>query len=501
MTFTTLGQVPTATTIAATNITTVAAQLNGSVNANYLSSVVTFEWGTTTSYGTTVTAIQSPITGNTSMTISASISGLSIGTTYHYRVKAVNSLGTTYGSDMTFTTLGQVPTATTITATNKTLTSATLNGTVNPNYLTTNVTFEYGLTASYGSTVTAIQSPLTGSANTNVSVNISNLSVGTTYHYHVKAVNSLGTTYGNNLTFTTLGQVPSATSQTASNVQMYSATLNGTVNPNYLTTNVTFEYGLTASYGSTVTAIQSSLTGSVNTNVSVNISNLTDSTTYHFRIKAENLLGITFSNDMIITTLNRPVDFDGNIYNSIRIGTQIWMAENLKTTKYNNGIEIPNVTDDAEWDALTIPAYCWYNNDASTYKSTYGALYNWYAVKTGSLCPTGWHVPSDAEWMVLQTYLGGQAIAGGKMKEPGTIHWISPNTGATNESGFLGLPGGTRINTGRFCCIGQQGVFWSSTELNLNFARQYTLVFDGTNFTSGGPTKIYGNSIRCLRDY
>jgi len=157
-------------------------------------------------------------------------------------------------------------------------------------------------------------------------------------------------------------------------------------------------------------------------------------------------------------------DRDGNVYTSVTIGTQTWMVENLKTTKYKDGTDIPLVTDDTEWANLNTPGYCWYNNDAATYKNSYGALYNWYAVSTGKLCPTGWHVPTDAEWTTLTTYLGGESVAGGKLKELGTTHWTTPNTGATNETGFAALPGGYIYYDGTFDFIGNIGGWWSATE-------------------------------------
>jgi uncharacterized protein (TIGR02145 family) len=147
-------------------------------------------------------------------------------------------------------------------------------------------------------------------------------------------------------------------------------------------------------------------------------------------------------------------DVDNNTYKVVKIGTQVWMAENLKTTRYNDGSAIPLVTDNTEWNNLTTPGYSWYNNDSATYAQTYGALYNWYTVETGNLCPTGWHVPSDAEWTTLTDYLGGEAIAGGKLKETGTAHWDSPNTGATDETGFTAFPGGNRTKNGPFSNLG-----------------------------------------------
>ncbi|MDZ7633244.1 MAG: fibrobacter succinogenes major paralogous domain-containing protein [Bacteroidales bacterium] len=137
-------------------------------------------------------------------------------------------------------------------------------------------------------------------------------------------------------------------------------------------------------------------------------------------------------------------DSDGNVYKTLVIGTQIWLAENLKTTKFNDGSQIPFVSEETSWVAtLTTPGYCYYDNNTAN-KSVYGGLYNWYAVETGKLCPKGWHVPSDAEWTTITNLFGGESVAGNALKEKGTAHWTSPNDGATNESGFTALPGGNR---------------------------------------------------------
>ena len=161
-------------------------------------------------------------------------------------------------------------------------------------------------------------------------------------------------------------------------------------------------------------------------------------------------------------------DIDGNVYKTVVIGTQTWLAENLRTTKYNDGTQIPNVTAKSQWDNLTTDAYCWYNNDPATYKATYGALYNWYAVNTGKLCPTGWHVPSDAEWTTLTDFLGGEGYAGGKLKEKGTAHWVNPNVDATDEYGIKALPAGDRYPASgfEFYGIGEYCGWFSSTEYN-----------------------------------
>jgi len=194
-------------------------------------------------------------------------------------------------------------------------------------------------------------------------------------------------------------------------------------------------------------------------------------------------------------------DVEGNVYNTVQIGSQCWMKQNLKTTKYHNGTSIAYPgSNNTTWQNNTTGAYAWYNNDIA-YKNTYGALYNWYAVNNSAgLCPAGWHVPTDAQWTALTTYLGGESVAGGKMKEAGTSHWNSPNTGATNSSGFSGLPGGFRNTNGYFSDVGYYGYFWSSSEYSTAYAwfrnLNYTNAYVGrTNYSKG-----LGFSVRCLRD-
>lgn len=194
-------------------------------------------------------------------------------------------------------------------------------------------------------------------------------------------------------------------------------------------------------------------------------------------------------------------DYEGNFYPVIKIGTQTWMAENLKSTRYNDGTVIPLVTDALAWTFINTPGYCWNNNDKATYGDIYGALYNWYTVNTGKLCPGGWHVPSDGEWTFLTDYLGGIYNAGGKLKEAGTTHWLSPNTGATNQSGFTALPAGIRGEEGQFTYFGVLTAFWTSTPYNelkpfyRNLNNELSSVWVGD-----GSLNINGFSIRCLRN-
>ncbi len=196
------------------------------------------------------------------------------------------------------------------------------------------------------------------------------------------------------------------------------------------------------------------------------------------------------------------IDVDGNKYQTIKIGTQEWMAVNLRTSKYREGTAIPQETDNTAWQNASSGAWCWYANDNS-YNQPYGKLYNWYAViDARGLCPTGWHVPSYAEWTTLTSFLGGLSVAGGPMKEMGTAHWTSPNTGATNASGFSGLPGGFRSSflMESFVSIGVFGYGWSSSEFGPDYAWMRELEFNNAYVDRIIEFKVAGSSVRCLRD-
>jgi uncharacterized protein (TIGR02145 family) len=204
-------------------------------------------------------------------------------------------------------------------------------------------------------------------------------------------------------------------------------------------------------------------------------------------------------------TYGTMTDQQGNVYKTIVIGTQEWMAENLKTTIYRNGDAIANVTNNSQWVNLTTGAWCYYDN-YSQYDCPYGKLYNWYAVADSrNLCPTGWHVPTDAEWETLTSFLGGLAVAGGKMKSTGLQYWFSLGgccsiPAATNESGFSGLPGGSRYNNGTFYDIMEDGYWWSSTEDNTDSAWSRFLFFGSGSVDFFNVNKEEGLSVRCLRD-
>ena len=219
---------------------------------------------------------------------------------------------------------------------------------------------------------------------------------------------------------------------------------------------------------------------------------------------ASHTCGSTFVHNVTLP-YGTMTDQDGNQYRTIRIGSQNWMAENLKTTKYRNGDPIPAIETKNLWQELTTGAYSFYNNDASN-NCPYGKLYNWYAATDNrNVCPETWHVPTEEEWNILQNYLGGYFEAGGKMRSTGIVYWSFFNTGATNESGFSGLPGGQRViaplSTADFLQLRSIGFWWSSTVDGIEYAKYRALTNSGNNaFLYGSAFKGTGNSIRCVQD-
>jgi uncharacterized protein (TIGR02145 family) len=250
------------------------------------------------------------------------------------------------------------------------------------------------------------------------------------------------------------------------------------------------------------------------------ITGLLPGTTYFARAYAINNIGTAYSSNQVsfttISTSHEGITFnpnltygsvsdkDGNIYKTIQIGNQTWMAENLRTSKYNDNTNIPFVTNYTDWNILATPGFSWYENNASIYKNSFGALYNWFAVNTGKLCPIGWHVPNDTEWSTLSTNLGGENIAGGNLKETGNNHWQSPNAGATNAAGFTALPGGSlnfnwEGETAYFSDMGYYGIWWSTSEYD-NVEAMYHYLYNGSILAeSYSDAKQTGNSVRCIK--
>lgn len=194
-------------------------------------------------------------------------------------------------------------------------------------------------------------------------------------------------------------------------------------------------------------------------------------------------------------------DGDGNVYSYVIMGTQVWLAENLKTTKFNDGESIPLVSDANKWKSMQTPAYCWLNNDIGN-KDIYGGLYNWYTVRRGKLCPKGWHVPSAGEWDVLVAFVGGDETAGFRLKEKGDDHWKNSLSTPYDEFGFRALPGGLRMSPGNFPVFANgYCVWWTSTgDISKNLAWNRGLFFSSNRIYKGNESMRSGFSVRCLRD-
>jgi len=329
---------------------------------------------------------------------------------------------------------------------------------------------------------------------------LTGLTANTTYYVRAYATNSAGTGYGNELSFITQPTsvtIPTVITSAVSGVTLTSAQSGGTV---------------TSDGGASVTARgvcwntspNPTIANSVTTNgtgtgsFTSSLTGLAANTTYYVRAYATNSSGTGYGNQVIFSTATGTVtDIDGNVYTTITIGTQVWMVENLKVTRYRNGDAIQNVTNNAAWNSLTTGAWCYYNNDPPN-GAIYGKIYNRYVINDPrGLAPQGWHIPSRDEWTTLSGFLGGDVEAGGKMKA--TTLWNSPNTGATNSTGFTAFPGGFRYFLGVFNGIGNSGYWWTSTTFATgNWYR--TLAYNETPFRTGGSNEQAGLSIRCLKD-
>jgi uncharacterized protein (TIGR02145 family) len=449
----------------------------------------------------------------------SNITGLTAGTTYHLRAYATNSVGTSYGFDIIFTTntVPVIPSVTTAEITAVTQTSASGGG---------NVTSDGGAAVTErGVCWSTLANPtITDSKTTDTpgvglfTSNMTGLTAGTTYHVRAYATNSMGTSYGSDITYTTntVPVIPSVTTTSISAITQTTASSGGNVTSDG-GASIT-ERGICYNTSSNPTIAHSKIvaTGTTGTFTS-NLTGLTAGTAYYVKAYAINSVGTAYGNEVLFTTTSSGggiifnpgltygsvSDIDGNLYKTIAIGSQVWMAENLKTTKYNDGSTIPNVTDNSAWAALTTGAYSDYANTPAN-SSIYGRLYNWYSAASNNpknVCPTGWHVPTDAEWTILTVYLGGESIAGGKLKETGNTSWTIPNTGADNSTGFSAIPGGRRRQLdSNFDGGAYYGFWWSSTEQTIEAGYSREIAYDNSSFIRIWDYKRSGLSIRCIQD-
>jgi uncharacterized protein (TIGR02145 family) len=350
--------------------------------------------------------------------------------------------------------------------------------------------------------------------------NLTGLDPETKYYARAYCSHGSDTEYGSEIDFTTKSaELSEVTTEIVTNVTKTTAACGG---------NVTSEGGTPVSArgvcwntSSNPTIANSKTSDGTGTgSFTSNLTGLITNALYYVRAYATNAGGTSYGNErsFIATDEVTVTDIDGNVYFTVTIGSQVWMKENLKTTKYNDGSSVSNVTDNTAWAGLTTGAYCWYNNNASLYKNTYGALYNWFAVHTEKLCPAGWHVPSDPEWTDLENYL----IANGynydgtntenkiaKAMCAATAWILSSYAGAAgntdypayrNKSGFTAYPGGMRDRYGTFDFLSDDANWWSSTAHDPEYSWNRTINFDCIYILRYQHYNADGLSVRCVKD-
>jgi uncharacterized protein (TIGR02145 family) len=506
--------VPILTTSSVTEITPTTAKSGGNISSDGGYPITERGVCWSSSPGPTVTNDRTSDGTGTGSFISI-IAGLTENTTYYIRAYAINSVGTGYGNELEFTSGNPhdyVPVLTTSPVTEIMPTSAKSGGGISSDggYPIT----ERGVcwSSSPGPTVTNDRTS-DGTGTGSFISTITGLTENSTYYLRAYATNSNGTGYGNELSFTTAdpsAYLPLLSTTSVTDITPSTAKSGGTISSNggypvmargvcWSTVPGPTTAGSKTNDGTGTGTFVSSITG------------LAANTTYYVRAYAVNNIGAGYGTEVSFATQQ------GSIGDSVTIGTQVWMLKNLDVDKYRNGDPIPHVTDPTQWASLTTGAWCYCDND-SAMGAIYGKLYNWYAVSDPrGLAPAGWHVPTDDEWKALEMYLGmtqSQADAtglywrgtneGGKLKEAGTAHWQSPNTGADNSSGFTALPGGSRSSIdGSFYTVGYLGCWWLRGECSGGVtvgACTRTLYSTNAGVARDPLNSKCGVSVRCVRD-
>jgi uncharacterized protein (TIGR02145 family) len=346
-----------------------------------------------------------------------------------------------------------------------------------------------------------------GNSVGNYEIKLTELTKNTTYYVRAHAINYAGWSYGDIVTFKTEPLVlpPAVRTNFATGITLSSAIVIG------LITNTgdgeILEKGACWSTSKTPTLNDEKAVdeGEVeNQLITGYITGLESNKTYYARSYCINSAGTAYGDVVSFTTgmkTNETVtDIDGNIYHIIKIGSQVWMVENLKTTRYRDGSPIPNISNNDEWVKLKTGACCDYENKSSN-SNTYGKLYNWYAAADSrNIAPAGWRVPTSEDYDLLASYLGGWKVAGGKLKEAGTAHWSSPNISGTNETGFTGLPAGRRDSSYSFEDLYYTGYFWTSSPPDNGSARCWMIMQRRADFGKSSGYLENGYSIRCIRE-
>jgi len=510
--FTTPAALPTISTYDITSITDNSSNTGGAITDDG-GAVITARgvcWNTT---GSATVEDSKTEDGEGEGEFSSSLSDLSPVTMYYIRAYAENEAGIAYGDEKTFRTLAALATITTTKASSIMNSSASSGGSISDDG-GADITARGVCWNTTGNPTISERKTSDDSGTGEFSSSITGLTLGASYYVRAYATNIVGTSYGNEISFTTIESVPTLSTTEASSITLSTAKSGGNVTNeggvNVISRGVcwstlgnpTIELSTKTADGTGVGSFTSSIFG------------LAENTTYYVRAYATNLKGtaygsvISFKTQSSVLIFNPSltygtvVDIDGNIYKTIAIGTQIWMAENLRAVKYRNG-DIIGTTSPATLDisSETTPKYQWAYDSSENNTATYGRLYTWYAVTDSrNICPTGWHLPTDADWQSLVNFLGGEDVAGGKLKETGISHWNSPNTGASNETGFTSIPNGARNPSGSFESIGYSGHHWNSSTSGIHSSGDWYMFYNTSRAVRTGNPRAYGFAVRCIKD-
>ena len=325
------------------------------------------------------------------------------------------------------------------------------------------------------------------------------LTSNTSYSYRVYSYNNAGSSlsYSNEFTISSLAPVvPTLTTTEITQIESNGAKSGGNVSSDGGSAVTARGVVWGTSVNPTISLTTKTSNGIGSGSFTSDINGLNRTTIYYVRAYAKNAAGTAYGPQVSFKTLesNTVVDIDGNVYTTVTIGSQVWMVENLKTTKFRNGDPIPYYT------RTSTRGYCWYNDDAAN-KNKYGSIYNYYtAMDSRSISPPGWHIPTIAEWTTLVNFLGGSSVAGGKMKQAGTTNWTSPNTNATNSSGFTALPGGVRDCSNNFVLLGTHSSFWISAPAVSGTVQLSALFSNSGTFFFQNNFDCNANYVRCIKD-
>lgn len=481
------------------------AQLSTTTISNITPSGATGGGNITSDGGASVTArgicwaiTQNPTTadsktsdGTGTGSFSSSITGLSPNVTYYVRAYASNSAGTAYGSQVSFTSIANAATLTTANTVSIAATTAMSGGNIT-NDGGAAITARGVCWSTTANPTIANSKTLDGTGTGSFISSLTGLTPATTYYIRAYATNLSGTSYGTELSFITSATIAILTTVTASPVGVTNAVSGGSISNNggspvnlcgvcwNTSPNPTVANSKTLDVpGSGI--YTSTLTG------------LAPATTYYARAYAQNGAGTAYGNEISFTTQALPAG-------GVLIGTQVWTNKNLDVTTYRNGDVIPEVTDPVQWTTLTTGAWCYYANQTAN-GTEYGKLYNWYAVNDPrGLAPAGWHVPTRDEFVTLINYLS-QPLAGGKLKETGLTHWNTPNTGASNSSGFSAVGSGFRSYfDGSFVNLKVAANYWTASGYDATTAHNAYVRYDEAASNTVIYLKNSGYAIRCVKD-